>query len=251
MSDNLSIITRLSELADRSYNNNQYTFSNFLSQGEISEYYTMERKLQFAGPKLYGGTDIAERKVVRFGNPESLGYEEEFPIVSLLITPVMAKFSDTLTHRDFLGSLMNLGIKRELVGDIFVKNNEACVFCLESIADYITDNLSNVKHTTVKVTKSEDVSFITTPTLEEKIIRVVSERADAVVSKTFNMSRGDSLDLFRQELIFINGRICTDNAKILKSGDTISVRGYGKFSLAEIMNVNKKGKLNVKVMIYK
>ncbi|MCQ2519164.1 MAG: YlmH/Sll1252 family protein [Lachnospiraceae bacterium] len=256
MSDNLSVFQRLNDLASRSYNNNQYTFSTFLSAGEISDYYTLyEGKLSYASPKLYGGTDNAERKIIRFGSEKEFGYVEEFPIVALLIKPLSAKFSDDLNHRDFLGALMNLGIKRELLGDIYIKKGnggiECCLFCLESIADYIMENLTRIKHTSVSVSKTEETGYLTEPTLEPKMIQVASERADGIVARVYNLSRGDSLELFQKELVFVNSRLCTENAKTLNEGDIVSARGYGKFKIDELLNVSKKGKQNIRVLIYK
>lgn len=251
MSEKTLLSQRLTELANRSYNNNQYTFTNFLSVQELSEFYGMERELSFAGITVYGGCDIAERQMVRFGSEASLGYVEDFPIAAILIKPLSSKFSDDLNHRDFLGALMNLGIKRETLGDIFVKGNEACLFCIDSMAEYITENLTRIKHTTVIATVVEDVSDITKPTLEDKIIQVSSERIDAVIAKVYNLSRGDSLELFPKNLVFLDGRLCTENAKILKEDAKVSVRGYGKFIFAKVAGVSKKGKTNCLIKIYK
>ena len=120
MEDTELIKKRLSELADRSYSKGQFTFTQFLNMAELSVYYEIGKTLNYAKPSVYGGYEGAERAVVRFGNPEELGYEEAFPIDLLEISPVAEKFADDLTHRDFLGALMNLGIERELLGDIIV-----------------------------------------------------------------------------------------------------------------------------------
>ncbi|MCR5278004.1 MAG: hypothetical protein K6E19_01055 [Lachnospiraceae bacterium] len=244
---------RLKELADRSYNNGTFTFTDFCSMADLSAYYEKEKELRFAGPVLFGGCDIAERKMIRFGNPEELGYEQDFPITALIIRPAAAKFADDLNHRDFLGSLMNLGIKRELLGDIFVKEKAACVFCKDSIADYIIENLTRIKHTTVKVSVAteKDTAAITAPTLEEKVIQVASLRLDAVIARVYNLSRNDAVSLCASGLVFINGRECTENAKDLKPGDVISVRGHGKFEFADEIGASKKGKINCRVQIYR
>lgn len=251
MSEKTLLAQRLMELANRSYNNNQYAFTNFLSVQELSEYYGMERELSFAGVTVFGGCDIAERQMIRFGSEENLGYVEEFPITPILIKPLSSKFSDDLNHRDFLGALMNLGIKRETLGDIFVKGNEACLFCIDSMAEYITENLTRIKHTTVIASRDCDVSNITEPTLEDKIIQVNSERIDAVIAKVYNLSRGDALELFPKNLVFLNGRLCTENAKNLKAEDKVSVRGFGKFVFANVAGISKKGKTNCLIRIYK
>ena len=245
-----TILPRLNELAARSFKNNQFTFTHFLSVAELGEYYNNEKELCYAHPQIFGGCDGAERCIIRFGNPEELGYEEEFPISFIVISPLLDKFSDDLSHRDFLGAIMNLGIERDMLGDIFVKENKAYVICHETMVEYISNSLSKVKHTAVKTIVSNDVAKIVKPTLLRKNIQVSNHRIDAVISKTYNISRNDSLDLFRKGFVYLNGRECTENAKVLITGDVISVRGYGKMIFSEINNINKKGKENCTVDIY-
>ncbi len=244
---------RLTELADRSYRTGIFTFTDFLSMAELAAYYEQERELQYASPSLFGGCEQAERQMIRFGGPEEIGYDQPFPIAALAISPLQAKFADDLTHRDFLGALMNLGIKRELLGDIFVRDNMAILFCKDTIKDYIARELTRIKHTSVKVSPAseDDLSRITSPTLEEKVIQVASCRIDAVIAKTYNLSRNDALALFPPGLVYRNGRICTENARELATGDVISVRGYGKFQFAGELALSKKGKRNCSVKIYK
>lgn len=243
-------INRLKELADRSYNSGMYTFTDFVDMAQLSEYYEHEKELSYAHPEAFGGYELAERKVIRFGNEESLGYSQDYPVTALSILPVNKKFSDKLSHRDFLGALMNLGIKRELLGDIFVRDNEAYVFCLDSIAEYIISNLSRVKHTTVKVQVCQDVSSISTPKTEDKLIQVSSVRADAVIARVYNLSRQEAYALFPEGLVYINGRLTTENAKGLTAGDQISVRGKGKFRFETEGGLSRKGKINCQISIY-
>ena len=242
---------RLEELAQRSYNTNSFVFTDFLSMAELSDFFEIESRLKYACYKVYGGCDICERKMIRFGNPNELGYEQAFPITSLVIEPLNEKFSDDLNHRDFLGALMNLGIKRQMLGDIFVKDNKACLFCRDTISEYITDNLSRIKHTSVKVRECADVSDITSPVLFNKVIQISSNRLDAIISRVYNLSRNDSLMLFQSGLVYVNGRLCTENAKKVMAKDLISVRGHGRFEFDGELNISKKGKLNCSVSIYR
>lgn len=244
---------RLKELADRSYSNGIFTFTDFLSIAELSAFFEKEKELRYASPALCGGCDIAERKMIRFGNPEEIGYEQVFPIAALTVRPVQAKFSDDLSHRDFLGALMNLGIKREMLGDIFVQDNIACVFCKDSIAEYIVRDLSRIKHTSVRVSPADpdDISRITSPKREDKVIQVSSCRIDAVIARAYGLSRNDSVSLFAAGLVYLNGRECTENAKELHAGDLVSVRGHGRFEFAEELNLSKKGKFNCRISIYR
>ncbi len=109
---------RIRELADKSYNQNQYTFTGFLGLAEQDALWQVEREVKFAGITLYGGREEAERKLLRFGSEAELGYEQHFPICCIRIRPLSAKFADKLSHRDYLGALMNLGIERSTIGDI-------------------------------------------------------------------------------------------------------------------------------------
>ena len=145
---------------------------------------------------------------------------------------------------------MNLGIKREMLGDILVTGKEACVFCKDSIAEFIIENLSRVKHTSVKISITEEMGDIFLPEKKEKIIQVSSPRIDAVAAKAFNLSRQGILELFPAGFVQLNGIICTENAKALNAGDVVSARGHGKFEFAEQLGLSKKGKLNCKVLIY-
>ncbi len=244
-------LSRLKDLADRSYNTGQFTFTDFLGMADLSMFYKNEKDFIFAHPTAFGGCSEAERKIIRFGDPGELGYSVDFPISALSIRPLSKKFSDDLNHRDFLGALMNLGIKRELLGDIFVKENEALLFCKEGIAAFITENLTRVKHTSVKVETAENIDDITAPTKAEKIIQVASARIDAVIAKVYNFSRQDAIALFPSGLVYLNGMECTENAKALKAGDVIAVRGRGKFEYDRESGLSKKGKLNCVVLIYK
>ena len=120
--------------------------------------------------KIYG-TNAAgcHMEGLYFGNPEELGYEEPFPIVCIGIEPLIEKFGENLNHRDYLGALMNLGIERENLGDIFIKGKTGYVFCLERIADFIMENLTQVRHTHVKLRILE--------TMEEFVQKEVEEKA--------------------------------------------------------------------------
>lgn len=248
---------RLRELADKSYHQNIYTFSGFLGLSEQDVFWQMERELSFAGYRLCGcvesfdSTDCHDRKVLRFGNPAELGYEEPFPIVCIHMKPLLAKFSDRFSHRDFLGALMNLGIDRSTIGDIKVGEKEGYLFCLESIAEYICENLDKVKHTNIKCEIVQDMGEIPVEEPEEMVVLASGERADGVISKVYNMSRSDSLSMFREKKVYLNGRLCENNSRLLKSGETVNVRGYGKFIYEGVNYETKKGKLSLKVKVFK
>lgn len=249
MEDEVKLKKRFLELADRSYRSDKFIFTDFLSMAEVSLLYSLEREI---GPKnmtLFGGIEDAERCVARFGNPDSFGYTEEFPICCIKVEPLMQKFSDDLSHRDILGSIMGLGIERSNLGDILINDNRAYVFCLERMAEYIIDNLSKVRHTSVKCSLTEEVPSNTADGVEMNV-QAHGERIDGLVSKIYGLSRSKSIDLFRQQKIFVNGRVCENNSYNLKEDDMVSVRGSGRFKFLGVVGTTRKGNLNVKVVKY-
>ncbi len=127
MDNELSLKKRFSELAQKAYKQNTYIFTNFLSINELNTFYTMSNEINFIGYSAYGGNEQCERQLIAFGSVNDFGYECEFPIRLIQITPLLKKFSDTFSHRDFLGAILNLGIERNVIGDIFIKNNSGYV----------------------------------------------------------------------------------------------------------------------------
>ena len=242
---------RLQDLADRSYRQNQFTFTEFLGLAQQDVFWQKEPELRAAGYRIFGGREGADRVMIRFGKPEELGYEEAFPVACIHVSPLHQKFADDLTHRDFLGALMNLGIERATLGDIIVGEKQAYLFCQESMADFIIRNLSQVKHTNVSCEIVETWQELTQEEPRHETFQVVSPRADAVIAKVWHLSREESLSLFRAGKVFIAGRSCENNSRALKEGETVNARGYGKFVFLGEKGETRKGKRNVEVAVYR
>ena len=244
--DEALLIKRLQELANRSYNRGIFIYSDFLNM--------YEQDLIFSNIKspfsLFGGYENAERQIVILGNENELGYTPDYPISCILISPLIQKFADDLTHRDFLGSVLGLGIKRETVGDIIIKNNTGYIFCLDNVADYIVENLKKVRHTSVKCEIVTEIPNEVNPEPQEKIIVVSSERLDAIIAEVYNLSRSESNTLFISKKIFVNGKLTENNSYKVKNGDVISVRGFGRFNWLGIFGETRKGKLRGRVEIF-
>lgn len=238
---------RIRDLAGRCYNNNMYTFTDFLGLADAAAYYEIEKEVSYVRNFVWGGNDNSERVIVRFGSKEQLGYEEKFPISIIHVKPLMAKFADDFSHRDVLGSLMNLGIERAVLGDINLINNEVYVFCLESIAEYICENLTRIRHTSVMCEVVNALPQISSSSKETSTIMIQSERIDGIISKVCNISRSQCIVLFSEKKVFINGRQCTSNSALLKENDIVTVRGFGRFKYLGITGTTRKGKLNAQI----
>lgn len=244
------IENRIREQANRAYNEGRYVFTDFMGIAELAVYYRIKNELSFVDSKVFGGTETSERGIIRFGSEELCGYDEEFPIVLLSIEPVQKKFADRLTHRDFLGSVIGLGLERDKLGDIFIQESTGYIFVMDSIAEYIENTLTYVKHTKIRVKRCESLPENVGPKLAEKNILVSSNRIDAIVSKVYGLSREESLTLFRDGNIYLNGVEMTSNAKSLSPDDIVSVRGYGRFIFKELSGLTRKNKQNIIVEVY-
>lgn len=250
LEDEILLRKRILELAEKSYRSGRYLFTGFLSPGEQSVCIDALTQNGFLQYDSFGGTDMAERAVIRLGSEEEMGYAGDYPISCILIEPNLAKFAEELSHRDYLGSILNLGIEREVIGDIIIRDKKGYVICLSRMAAYIAENLTKIKHTYVKCKVTEEMPEALAPVLENYILSVSSERCDIVISKLYNISRNDSLNLFRGKRVCINSRIEESGSRNLKEGDVVSTRGFGKFLYHGVQSVNKKEKLRISVDKY-
>ena len=238
---------RFEELASRSNERGYAVYSDFLGLSEISELCAV----RFSVPvTLWGGYENAERCVACFGDREYFTDNADYPIKCILIKPVNQKFADNLTHRDFLGSLMGLGIRREVLGDIIINENCGYLFCLENIADYIIENLTQVRHTTVKCEITEKIPADVLPQPENREIIVSSERLDVIVSAIYKMSRSQVLPIFHTEKVFVNGAVKTSPSVTVNVNDKVSVRGFGRFIYKGVLRTTKKDRLVISVEVF-
>jgi RNA-binding protein YlmH len=199
---------------------------------------------------MWGGTDNSERVVVRFGDPKELGYEEDFPIRIVCVKPKQEKFAGDMTHRDFLGAVLNLGIERDVVGDILISEHTAYLFVLEELADFVCLELERVRRTAVKCEPVKEIPAGLLPKLAEETVTVASPRLDAVLAKLYHLSRGDAKSLFEAEKVTVNGRICTNPETVLKPNSKVSIRGFGKFEYRGEEHATRKGKTGITIWRY-
>ena len=246
--DDLYFINHLKDLKKRSDERGIIIYTEFLGLSEQNLLYSHASDIGINEPVLFGGFDFSERKLCVFDG--SQGYMDvKYPIVVLRITPLSGKFTESLTHRDFLGSLMGLGIKRETLGDIYLNESTAYLICLDSISDFIKENLISVKHTRVNVTES-DFNIDYQPEITEIQKSVSSLRIDAIISAAVNTSRGTAQELIASKKVFINGREIMKDSREVNEGDIITVRGTGRFRFKSVDNVSRKGRTIITIVKY-
>lgn len=240
---------RILELGNAAIRRGIPCYTDFLNLNEQNILHTIEKQLGMVNVIEYGGFELAERKLFCFLAPDSY-CEPDFPVEIIKIEVKNVKYSDTLTHRDYLGAILNLGIDRAKTGDIIVDFPDGYVFCKSEIAEYVTANLEKIKHTQVKCTIVEKQEFSVEPKYKEIQKTVPSIRLDAIIAAAFQGSRSSLSGLIQREKVFVNGKMISSNSYALKEGDIVSVRGEGKFRLKELQNQTKKGRTYVLLQKY-
>lgn len=244
MKEDEFFINRINELANKAYFSNIITYTDFLNPIVISNFLNSKISIK-CNYLITGGVQNCERKIIIFSNEDDL--VKYSPINCVRISPKDYKFADNLTHRDFLGALMNIGIERDTFGDIFVKNNEGYVLCLDKVSDYIKSNLSFVKRTRIECEILDDIPTFLGYNLKEYQVSSASNRIDAIISAVYNISRNKSKELFDEKFVFVNDKLCLNSSYFLKDTESVSVRGYGKFIFIEMVGATKKGNFMYKI----
>ncbi|MBQ7703300.1 MAG: RNA-binding protein [Firmicutes bacterium] len=258
---------RVRDLALRAYQNNYVTSTEFLSLSEQNAFFgilasegvpAQQKSYQGAKFVIYGGFEDAERAKVCF-LPEYMD-EESFLLAEnaepsvlkcVRAEPVNSRFADDLTHRDYLGALMNMGIERDQRGDILTGEDEAYVFATPQVADLMVKELIRIRHTSVRCTVVSPSECNIRPSFSEVSGSVASERIDAVVAFVYHLSRSEAQKLIESEQVFVDGRTAYSGGYDLKPGARVSVRGHGKFIYDGPQGTTRKGRLFVKVRVFR
>ena len=240
---------RLIELSKTAYRRGIVTYSDFLNLNELNILHTTPKNEFDTKYETFGGYNDSERQMAGF-LPDALYYTHFYPIQILKIEPLQKKFTESLTHRDYLGAILNLGIERSKLGDILVIEDFAYLFVQESLADYICNGLTRIRHTSVNVTKEDSQSFTYVPKYKEITGTVASVRLDSLLSLAFGSSRSKLVNLIEGGKVFANGKLMTTNSYQVKEGDIISVRGIGRFRYNGIQSQSRKGRYFISLYKY-
>ncbi len=269
MREEEQLTRRLLDLSRQSFHRGIITYTDFLNLNEQSILHTLPKDSLYTGYITFGGYGTAERQMAAFLPEDALslrgkyrlaftGKQEEAAaledsnaaffmseIAVLRILPLHQKYAEELTHRDYLGSIMNLGLERSKIGDILVDGTEARLFIVSSLKDFVKEELVKIRHTSVGVSEEEWQDFHYAPKYEEIKGTVPSIRLDALLSLAFSASRSKLSGLIEAGKVFVNGRLSVTNGVHVKEGDLISVRGMGKFQYIESISVTRKNRIYV------
>lgn len=245
MEKNEAVLRHLLDLCRKSEKTGTWQYSAFLSPAEQEDLLASGEAAGFSF-RLEGGYEFAERKILLAGDEAEMGPPDP-PVRVVGIRPKAAKFAEELTHRDYLGAILGLGIERSVIGDLLVRDLQCLVFCLDPAADILVSSLAQVRRTAVTAALAEaDVPELQ-PRYAPLSLNVASERLDAVTAAFAGLSRGQADRLFAAEKVFVNGRTVTDRSFRLKEGDVLSVRGFGKAVYDGIDHETRKNRFQVRL----
>ena len=156
------------------------------------------------------------------------------------------------THRDYLGGLMKLGIKREKIGDIVVFGEGANIIVLNEIIDFVKNNISSLTRFSKSCIQIKEIEKLYEQKIQIEEIKIIiaSLRLDSIVSEFAKTSRTKAEEIIAAGRVFVNFENITKTSKVLKEADIITIRGKGRFIIKKIEGNTKKGRLVVSVEKY-
>lgn len=258
-SDDKLLLARLDDKARQCSENSMITNSDFLDMHSRS--LAAEMRLNYPDVRMifYGVFDGAERCVAVFlpeyieaeNTDELAAYFEENPLDNPLVVIEVEKdrFSPDLSHRDYLGSLMGLGIRRELTGDINVEKSGCKMAVISKIAPFITENMDKAGRGTLKakIIPAKQASDGAKPTGVADSFTVSSMRLDSVVKNAFRVSRTEAANAVEGGTVFVNDVECLKPDKKITAGDKIVFRRKGRIIVNDCSSVSKKGRIIVEI----
>lgn len=242
------LMNRLHDLADLALQRNVTVHSHFLNLYEQTTFMSISHAFKEVRYDLFGGYPDAERKLVCFvSRYEDMSYD---CLCYICVKPCNLKFAEDLSHRDYLGALMHLGIERHMIGDILVDGNQGHIIALKQVEAVICEELTKVRNTKVRAVleRVEDIHLIRRS--EWKFVNMASRRLDVAIAAVYHLSRNLAANYILGEKVFVNARMTSNHSYLLKDEDLISVRGLGRFRMLGNERTTRKGRLSLQVEVF-
>jgi len=240
MKEDEQLLAGIKDKVEQCMDQNVVTHTPFLDirQRSLAESKCREYKgLRYC---FYGGYEDAERTSGLF-LPDYATLEEYNPLALLRITQVGYR---ELSHRDYLGSLTGLGIKREVIGDILVRRDGADVIILKEMSEFLLCHYEKAGRVNLEasIVPLESI-LIPEGRYEEKKDTVASLRLDNVIASAFSLSRGKAAEAINRGIISVNGLLCDKTDRQVKEGDKLVLRGKGKVLLKQVGGTTRKDRI--------
>lgn len=250
--DDKILLAQILDKIEMTENKNKIENTDFLDMAQIELVQKFINKIKIENYITYGGFEQAERKMFVI-YPEKFNSEVVSKNLSNIVKIIRIELPDDLkgkyTHRDYLGAIIKLGVKREKVGDIIVDSNGADIIVDKDISKFLVENLGSLTRFSKSKIMIENVEDLRPVEIrkEELDIIVSSLRLDNVISELARCSRNKALDIINMERVFINFQSETKKTKQVKIGDMITIRGKGRFFVKELVGQTKSGRIVIKI----
>jgi len=246
--DEKPFVDRVTEWIERSARQHELKRTDFLDPRQAQILLSLANRSGDVAVRLDGGYSDAERRRAIIA-PDYRDIESEALDLSVLEVRLPAKTE--LDHGDFLGALLGLGVKRDRIGDIHVHESFAHIVVLDEIAQFLNVHLRQVHrdHVLTEILPIDQLKPARQQ-LEELNITVASMRLDGITSDVYRLSRTKIVDPIRAGRCKVNWRTIEDPSAVLREGDVVSFKGFGRFKVIEVDGVTKKGRTRVKVGKY-
>lgn len=244
MKDNL-FLARVDDLSKLSHRTSVPHFLGFLSEEEqaVAKQFLTSKHINHT---FYGGYDGAQRSIMCC-MPDWC----DSPVFPITAVTFSYNNSFKLSHRDFLGALMSVGITRESVGDILTEDGRAVIFLKDKISNFVVTQIDKVGRVGVNISEGFKNPLPVMSELVECTVTVSSMRLDCVVSAVCNISRGCAVNFICNNSVLVNSLVTDKITKSLQEGDSLTVRGKGKFFITSASDRSKKGKIILNYSKYK
>lgn len=244
--DKIIDMRRLIDKIEIVLNNHCREFTDFLDPYERSLAKSILNRFIDINYLEDGGFIDAERQVIGI-HPDYVEVSNlELSITTLRIT---GDFQG-LSHKDFLGAILNLGIKRSKIGDILVHDYYTDIIVKKEISDFILFNLEKIANRKTHVEEKSLEYLVPIEVSYRELSKVLSSyRLDVYISASYNLSRQESMNIIKSKSVKVNWEFIDKPAKELEVGDLISVKGYGRSILYSIDGISNKGKIRTKIRI--
>ena len=229
--------------------------TDFLDMYQVSLVESFLKKNQIQNYKLYGGYPDSERKIL-IAYPENYTEEMIAKNYSKFLKVVKIELSEEekgkYTHRNYLGGIVKLGLKREKVGDILVAENGADIIVVSEFAEILTKELPTLTRFENATITIDEIKNIRKREIKIENIEIIvpSLRMDNIVSDLARTSRSKAAQIIAQERVFVNGQNETKVSKQIKLGDIITIRGKGRFIIKEFKGTTRSGRTVILIEKY-
>jgi RNA-binding protein YlmH len=247
--EELPFVERALEMLSQVERKQTMRLTDFLDPRQLAILQSLRSQVSGVEVTANGGYPDAER-VRAVIHPDYLEVEREEFQLALMQIEGNQRFVK-LEHRDVMGALLNIGLKREKFGDIFVEEAGCQVILAREIAEFVRMQVTQIHRIPVELTEVP-LDQVLTPSVRraEKSVTVSSPRVDALIGEVYHLSRAKALVPIRAGKLKINWKVVDDPSRQVQAGDVISLAGYGRFQVLELTGPTRSGRMRIQVGMF-